>query len=82
VSAAILHSEGEAVALVVAIDEALGYPRNGTETHSDVIEHPDGGEWAVYLDGLDLAAPWLADLLDGVEVVESLPTDWHADGAY
>lgn len=72
---AITTSEADAVVLIAAIDAVLGYPRDGTLTHAIPEEHPDGGEWAVALDGLE-PAPWLADALTGLEFVERLPSDW------
>lgn len=79
-SVAILTSVEDATVLIAAIDAVRGYPRDGTATHAIPRRHPAAGEWAVPLDGLDPAEPWLAGALTGVEVVERLPDDWYPGG--
>lgn len=79
-SHAILTSAEDAAYLVLLIDTALGYPRDGTTTHAVPRKHPAANEWAVALDRLDLSAPWLAGFLAGIEVVEHLPDDWFPGG--
>lgn len=68
----------EADALIAQIDARQGYPRDGTTTHAVPVAHPTVAQWAVALDGLDVAA--YANELDGLQIVPSLPSDWFPGG--
>lgn len=78
----IFTSQAAAQDLVDSIDATIGYPDadNGTTTHDVPRKHPSQNLWAVALDGLDPAEPWLTAALDGRVPVERLPDDWFPGG--
>lgn len=77
-SHALTDTLADATTLIAQIDARQGYPRDGTTTHAIPVAHPTVAQWAVALDGLDVAA--YANELDGLQIVDRLPSDWFPGG--
>ena len=77
-SHALTDTLADADALIAQLDARQGYPRDGTTTHAIAVAHPTVAQWAVALDGLDLAA--YANELDGLQIVEQLDASWTPGG--
>ena len=77
-SHALTDTLADATTLIAQIDARLGYPRDGTTTHAIPVAHPTVAQWAVALDGLDVAA--YANELDGLQIVEQLDASWTPGG--